>query len=59
MASSSGHGTHDPRPAAGAQELAALLPHATFELIEAGHLPWLERPDVVGGILAGFLRSSA
>ena len=38
----------DPRPAEPARHLATLIPHATFDLLpDAGHMPWLERPDAV------------
>lgn len=51
------HGTHDPRPAAGAQELAALLPHATLEVVETGHVPWLETPETIRALVTGFIAS--
>lgn len=49
------HGVHDPRPSAGAEELGRLLPDATLSLVDAGHLPWLERPAEVRSILTEFL----
>jgi 3-oxoadipate enol-lactonase len=39
------------------RELASLIPGARFELIRgAGHLPCVEKPEVFGPLLAGFLR---
>jgi 3-oxoadipate enol-lactonase len=39
------------------RELAGLIPGARFELIRgAGHLPCVEKPEVFGPLLAGFLR---
>jgi pimeloyl-ACP methyl ester carboxylesterase len=41
-------------PSSGA-ELAARMPCAGIEVLaEAGHLPWLDRPDAVAASLAGF-----
>ncbi len=51
------HGTHDPRPAAGAQELAGLLPHATLKVVETGHVPWLETPETIRSLITGFIAS--
>lgn len=45
------HGSNDPRPPDGAEELARLLPHATLSLVDAGHLPWLETPDTIRSVL--------
>jgi proline iminopeptidase len=46
------HGDGDPRPASAVRELAAHIPHHTFELIpNAGHSPWLEQPEVVRSVL--------
>jgi pimeloyl-ACP methyl ester carboxylesterase len=40
------HGEADPLPHEAGRETAALVPHATFDLIPgAGHLPWLEQPE--------------
>ena len=49
------HGSNDPRPTEGAQEIANLLPHATLEVVQAGHLPWLETPETIRSLLTGFL----
>ena len=49
------HGSNDPRPTEGAEELARLLPHATLDVVQAGHLPWLEIPATIRSLLAGFL----
>jgi pimeloyl-ACP methyl ester carboxylesterase len=51
------HGSNDPRPPDGAEELARLLPHATLSLVDAGHLPWLETPDTIRSVLDRFLAS--
>ena len=51
------HGSNEPRPADGAQEIGRLMPHATVELIDAGHMTWLEAPDTVRRLLRGFLRT--
>lgn len=51
------HGVHDPRPAAGAEELARLLSHAALEVVDAGHVPWLETPDTIRSLLTGFVAS--
>lgn len=46
------HGEGDPRPASAVQDLAAHVPHHTFELIpDAGHSPWLEQPELVRSVL--------
>jgi proline iminopeptidase len=50
------HGLEDPRPAAGPQELARVLPQATFVgLPDVGHVPWAEHPDRLRAALRGFL----
>jgi proline iminopeptidase len=46
------HGEGDPRPAFAVRDLAAHVPHHTFELIpDAGHSPWLEQPALVRSLL--------
>lgn len=46
------HGSHDPRPAANARALRALVPGSSFHQVEgAGHLPWVEQPGAVAGVL--------
>ncbi|RZU16024.1 proline iminopeptidase [Kribbella rubisoli] len=46
------HGDGDPRPVSTVQDLAAHVPHHTFELIpSAGHSPWLEQPDLFRSVL--------
>jgi proline iminopeptidase len=49
-------GDGDPVPRRGPQEVAALLPHARFlELAGVGHVPWLERPELLRESLRSFL----
>jgi proline iminopeptidase len=49
-------GDGDPLPRRGPQEVASLLPHARFvELAGVGHLPWLERPELLRDSLRSFL----
>lgn len=46
------HGAGDPRPVSAVRDLAAQVPHHTFELIPAaGHSPWLEEPALVRRVL--------
>jgi proline iminopeptidase len=48
------HGAGDPRPAALA--IAEALPQAELAVIpDAGHFPWIERPDEVATALRAFL----
>lgn len=50
------HGERDPRPARVARQLAEIIPPASYvELPQVGHLPWLEQPDVLRGVLRHFL----
>ncbi|MBI2942309.1 MAG: alpha/beta hydrolase [Chloroflexi bacterium] len=50
------HGEADPRPVWAARKLAGLLPCAALVTIpDAGHYPWLERPDVFRDTLRSFL----
>lgn len=50
------HGVLDPRPARVAQHLAKLVPSASYlELPHVGHLPWIEQPDLLRGVLRPFL----
>ncbi len=50
------HGERDPRPARVARQLAEIIPSASYvELPQVGHLPWLEQPDFLRGILRHFL----
>lgn len=50
------HGSEDPRPADGARSLAGIVPHARFTSVAgAGHLPWVEHPDVVHREIVDFL----
>jgi 3-oxoadipate enol-lactonase len=38
------------------QELAARMPDAHFEVVpDAGHLPWVDRPDIVAASINGLL----
>jgi proline iminopeptidase len=49
-------GDGDPIPRRGPQEVASLLPDARFlELAGVGHLPWLERPELLRDGLRSFL----
>jgi proline iminopeptidase len=50
------HGALDPRPARVARHLAQCMPSASYvELPNVGHLPWIERPDLLRGALRSFL----
>ncbi len=50
------HREHDPRPARVARQLAEIIPSASYvELPGVGHLPWLEQPDLLRGVLRRFL----
>jgi len=50
------HGERDPRPARVARQLAEIIPSASYvELPRVGHLPWLEQPDLLRGVLRPFL----
>lgn len=50
------HGSHDPRPDIGAAELSEHLPHSRFVLIDdAGHLPWVEQPEVTTRLIHDFI----
>lgn len=41
-----------------AREMAAMAPRARCEIVpDAGHLPWLDQPDVCATLIRGFLRS--
>lgn len=51
------HGSNDPRPSAGPKELDGLLSNATLEVVQAGHLPWLEKPEAIRPLLTEFLLS--
>ncbi|HZZ36396.1 MAG TPA: alpha/beta fold hydrolase [Caulobacteraceae bacterium] len=54
------HGGHDPRPAWAARQVAELIPHARFLVLEdAGHCPWVETPHALSGALEGFLAALA
>ncbi len=54
------HGGHDPRPAWAARQVAELIPHGRFLMLEdAGHCPWVETPHALSGALAGFLAALA
>jgi proline iminopeptidase len=51
------HGEHDPDPI-GAREVAELAPLGEWApLADAGHSPWLERPDAMRDRLRTFVRS--
>ena len=53
------HGSHDPRPDVGAVELSEHLRHSRFVRIEhAGHLPWVEQPDVTTRLIKDFIGST-
>jgi proline iminopeptidase len=50
------HGERDPRPARVARQLAEIIPSASYvELPQVGHLPWLEQPEHLRGVLRPFL----
>ncbi len=50
------HGERDPRPARVARQLAEIIPTASYvELPRVGHLPWIEHPDLLRGVLRPFL----
>lgn len=50
------HGERDPRPARVARHLSEIITSTSYvELPQVGHLPWLERPDLLRGVLRGFL----
>ena len=50
------HAALDPRSARVARHLAALMPSASYlELPHAGHLSWIEQPDILRGVLRPFL----
>jgi proline iminopeptidase len=50
------HGADDPRPAWALDDLAAALPDVRVEIVPgAGHRPWVEAPDAVGGALVRFV----
>ena len=55
------HGTQDRVvPYANAEHLARRIPHASvITLPDAGHLCWIERADVVNGIIASAITTSA
>ena len=53
------HGTADPVTIEGSEEWIQSFPNARLLSIEgAGHMPWLEQPDVVLGAIETFLRGS-
>jgi 2-hydroxy-6-oxonona-2,4-dienedioate hydrolase len=43
------------QPIAEAKRRAALLPRATFHVVDGGHEPWLESPDQCGRLITQFL----
>ena len=50
------HRSHDPRPDIGAIELSAHLPNARFVRVDgAGHLPWVEKPEVTTRLIKDFI----
>ena len=50
------HGARDPRPARVAQHLAECIPSAGYvALPNTGHLPWIEDPEMLKGVLRPFL----
>jgi proline iminopeptidase len=52
-------GDGDPTPRRGPQEVASLLRDARFlELAGVGHMPWLERPELLRDCLRTFLAST-
>lgn len=54
------HGKHDPRPSWPARQLSEDLQHVEYHLIEdAGHLPWLEKPESVRSIISAWLNTTS
>lgn len=54
------HGALAPRPARVPRHLAQCIPSASYvELPGVGHLPWIERPDLLQGVLRYFLEHLA
>ncbi|MEU6356575.1 alpha/beta hydrolase [Streptomyces sp. NPDC047072] len=51
-------GAADPRPAAALEALALRLGRPLTTIEDAGHEPWLERPDAVRGHLRRFVRGA-
>lgn len=50
------HGALDPRPARVVQHFAQCIPSASYvELPNVGHLPWIEQPELLRGVLRPFL----
>ncbi|MDB5035941.1 MAG: alpha/beta hydrolase fold protein [Chlorobi bacterium] len=50
------HGDRDPRPSSGAIGLADMLAGSEYRSIpDAGHYPWLERPDLLAGAIRPFI----
>jgi proline iminopeptidase len=50
------HGSADPRPALAAEQVAELLPHAEFKVVEgAGHCPWVEEPTIFQNVLRQYI----
>jgi proline iminopeptidase len=49
------HGVHDPRPLAGAEEVASLLPRARLVTLDTGHTPWIEDPAASADVVRAFL----
>jgi len=50
------HGAQDPRPVWATDSLVQALPNARRSVIkDAGHLPWLERPQAVADQVRGFV----
>jgi proline iminopeptidase len=53
------HGVADPYPIQGAEEWVQSFPNARLLRVEgAGHMPWVEQPDLVRGAIATFLGGS-
>lgn len=49
-------GEHDPvGGTAAARETASQLPHATIEMLDGGHAPWLDEPERAGKLVRRFL----
>lgn len=54
------HATADPRPAVHAMQLADRTPIARKRVVtDAGHVPWLDRPDAVRELLVELIRAGA
>jgi len=49
------HGRYDLPPVAMAEGLARAIPHATLEILETGHFPYVEDPEGMAAVVTRFL----